>query len=134
MCGICGEFRAGGARESELRRMTASLSHRGPDGEGVFLRGPVGLANRRLAIIDPAGGDQPIANEDGTIHVVFNGEIYNFARPQPASSKEKGHRFRQPERTPRRSSTPTRSGAMGPWNGSTACSPSRSGTSRGGGS
>lgn len=58
--------------------MTDSLAHRGPDGEGFFLSGPVALGHRRLSIIDVDGGAQPIANEDGTLQVVLNGEIYNF--------------------------------------------------------
>src|ERR1041385_7942116 len=59
--------------------MSATLVHRGPDSEGAVVDGPVGLAARRLAIIDLQTGDQPIANEDGTIHVVQNGELYNYS-------------------------------------------------------
>ena len=61
-----------------LAAMSATLVHRGPDSEGSFIDGGVGLAARRLAIIDLAGGDQPISNEDGTCTVVQNGEIYNY--------------------------------------------------------
>ena len=79
MCGICGIASSRGAVDPErLRRMSATLLHRGPDSEGAYLDGPVGIAARRLAIIDLTGGDQPIANEDGTVVVVQNGEIYNY--------------------------------------------------------
>src|SRR4051794_38858810 len=79
MCGICGIASSRGAVDPErLRRMSATLVHRGPDSEGSFVDGGVGLAARRLAIIDLAGGDQPISNEDGTCTVVQNGEIYNY--------------------------------------------------------
>ena len=61
-----------------LRRMSSALRHRGPDGDGEFIGERIGLAHRRLSIIDVEGGSQPIANEDGQIQVVFNGEIYNF--------------------------------------------------------
>ena len=93
MCGICGLASSSGPVDPErLRRMSATLVHRGPDSDGELIDGPVGLAARRLSIIDLAGGDQPIANEDGTVHVVQNGEIYNFAelRAELASA---GHRF-----------------------------------------
>jgi asparagine synthase (glutamine-hydrolysing) len=73
--------------------MNATLVHRGPDGEGYFTDGPVALAMRRLAIIDLQTGDQPIFNEDGTVAVVFNGEIYNY-RDLRAELQARGHRFR----------------------------------------
>jgi asparagine synthase (glutamine-hydrolysing) len=72
--------------------MSATLVHRGPDSDGELLDGPVGLAARRLSIIDLEGGDQPIANEDGTVHVVQNGEIYNHAELR-AELEQAGHRF-----------------------------------------
>ena len=93
MCGICGlASRTGTADPERLRAMSATLVHRGPDSDGELVDGPVGLAARRLSIIDLAGGDQPIANEDGTVHVVQNGEIYNF-RELRAELERAGHRF-----------------------------------------
>lgn len=92
MCGICG-FDGAGATDTTLRRMNARLRHRGPDEEGYYTSGGAGLAVRRLRVIDPAGGSQPIANEDGTIRVVFNGEIYNF-RELRARLVARGHTFR----------------------------------------
>src|SRR5262245_23924954 len=72
--------------------MSATLVHRGPDSEGVFVDGGVGLAARRLAIIDLESGDQPISNEDGTATVVQNGEIYNY-RELTRELARAGHRF-----------------------------------------
>ena len=93
MCGICGLASSSGPVDPELlRAMSATLVHRGPDAEGELIDGPVGLASRRLSIIDLEGGDQPIANEDGTVHVVQNGEIYNF-RELRAELERSGHRF-----------------------------------------
>jgi asparagine synthase (glutamine-hydrolysing) len=80
MCGICGILARDGtpaARET-LDAMISVLRHRGPDGQGSFVDGEVGLGHLRLSIIDVDGGSQPIANETGTLQVVFNGEIYNF--------------------------------------------------------
>src|SRR5437868_13324539 len=94
MCGICGIASSRGAVDPErLRRMSATLYHRGPDSEGLHLSDRVGIAARRLAIIDLAGGDQPIANEDGTVVVVQNGEIYNY-RELMHELERAGHRFR----------------------------------------
>src|SRR6266536_4044505 len=73
--------------------MSATLAHRGPDSEGSVVEGAVGLAARRLSIIDLETGDQPIANEDGTLHVVQNGEIYNY-RELRRDLERAGHRFR----------------------------------------
>src|SRR5437763_10276052 len=94
MCGITGIAGPLSTDRAALRRMNAVLRHRGPDGEGTFwdARGQVGLGMRRLAIIDLAGGDQPIFNEDQTVCVVFNGEIYNF-RELRAELEARGHRF-----------------------------------------
>jgi asparagine synthase (glutamine-hydrolysing) len=95
MCGICGLAALDGAGPVDgrlLAAMNAALVHRGPDDEGTLLDGPVGLAARRLSIIDVAGGHQPIANEDGTVHVVQNGEIYNY-RELRDDLAARGHRF-----------------------------------------
>ena len=97
MCGISGKlyFDSGRPVEREiLERMNAVLAHRGPDDAGIYCDGPVGLAHRRLSIIDlsPAG-HQPMSNEDGTIWIVFNGEIYNFQSLRPDLVR-RGHRFR----------------------------------------
>ncbi len=81
MCGICGQVNADPAQpvdRSILERMNAAMIHRGPDSDGFYLNGSVGLAMRRLAIVDLATGDQPIHNQSKTVWVVFNGEIYNY--------------------------------------------------------
>jgi asparagine synthase (glutamine-hydrolysing) len=95
MCGICGIARHDKAPiESELlKRMNNALRHRGPDGEGYYFRPGIGLAMRRLAIIDVAGGDQPIANEDETLWLVYNGESFNFPELHK-DLKRRGHIFR----------------------------------------
>jgi asparagine synthase (glutamine-hydrolysing) len=93
VCGIAGMASRTGAVDPErLRAMSATLVHRGPDSDGELLDGPVGLAARRLSIIDLEHGDQPIANEDGTVHVVQNGEIYNHSELR-AELERAGHRF-----------------------------------------
>jgi asparagine synthase (glutamine-hydrolysing) len=93
MCGICGlASRSGPVDPERLRAMSATLVHRGPDSDGHLVDGPVGLAARRLSIIDLETGDQPIANEDGTVHVVQNGEIYNY-RELRTGLVHAGHRF-----------------------------------------
>src|ERR1700675_2262675 len=81
MCGICGLFEIGNDREVShdlVHRMTETIVHRGPDDEGIYVGPGVGLGFRRLSIIDVAGGHQPISNEDGSIWVMLNGEIYNY--------------------------------------------------------
>jgi asparagine synthase (glutamine-hydrolysing) len=94
MCGIAGYFlRSRNADFSEVQAMCDEIRHRGPDDEGYRIEGPVGLGMRRLSIIDLATGQQPIANEDGTVWVVSNGEIYNY-RELRASLIRTGHRFR----------------------------------------
>ncbi len=95
MCGIAGGFEFGGAQvdSSILRRMCDAIAHRGPDDEGIHIDGPVGLGMRRLSIIDLATGHQPLSNEDGTIWIVFNGEIYNHADLRP-QLEARGHIYR----------------------------------------
>jgi asparagine synthase (glutamine-hydrolysing) len=79
--------------ESRLRRMRDVITHRGPDGEGLWINDGLGLAHRRLAIVDVAGGHQPMANEDESVWITFNGEIYNHADLRP-SLEARGHRYR----------------------------------------
>jgi asparagine synthase (glutamine-hydrolysing) len=95
MCGIVGIVNLDGAAADStlLARMNEAIYHRGPDEEGTYLEGNVGLAMRRLAIIDLAGGQQPIANEDRSAWIVFNGEIYNF-RELKSRLENLGHTFR----------------------------------------
>jgi asparagine synthase (glutamine-hydrolysing) len=94
MCGICGLLALDGSAvdATPLAAMSETLRHRGPDSEGSVVDGPVALAARRLSIIDLEGGDQPIGNEDGSIQVVQNGEIYNY-RELRAGLERAGHRF-----------------------------------------
>ena len=95
MCGICGlADLAGhaGIDPEALEEMSVAMVHRGPDSDGRVLDGPVGLAARRLAIIDLMTGDQPVASEDGRVHAVLNGELYNYAALR-AELEERGHRF-----------------------------------------
>jgi asparagine synthase (glutamine-hydrolysing) len=96
MCGIAGILaldRRSAVTAEPLRRMRDALIHRGPDGTGLFLKGPMGLAHTRLAVIDIAAGDQPMANEHGDVHIVFNGEIYNHAELRPGL-EARGHYYR----------------------------------------
>src|SRR3979490_1602737 len=95
MCGIAGilEFgRDARASAGALREMCRVISHRGPDDDGFYTGGSVGIGMRRLSIVDVAGGHQPISNEDGTLWIVFNGEIYNHLalREQLIT---RGHRY-----------------------------------------
>ncbi len=95
MCGIAGIVgtEPGAVIEAAaVQRMCRTIVHRGPDDEGIFVKGSVGLGMRRLSIIDLAGGHQPIFNEDKTVWIVFNGEIYNFPELRPELEKL-GHRF-----------------------------------------
>lgn len=93
MCGIAGIFNSTApVDESLLRSMIAALRHRGPDGVGVFTDDRVGLAHARLSIIDLAGGAQPMCNEDGSVWISFNGEIFNHVELREELVK-KGHRF-----------------------------------------
>ena len=96
MCGIAGLWnseRGAPVDRPLLERMIGSLAHRGPDGDGVHVEPGVGLAHRRLAIIDRSGGAQPLGNEDLTVMVTFNGEIYNF-QELARELQELGHQFR----------------------------------------
>jgi len=96
MCGIAGIFHPTGTAPVDaalLRRMTTVLAHRGPDGDGFHVEPHVGLGHRRLAIIDIGGGHQPMFNEDSSVVIVFNGEIYNFAELRP-KLQALGHVFR----------------------------------------
>ena len=96
MCGIAGRFNYDAMRpvdRATLEAMTDSMSHRGPDASGYHVAPGIGLGHRRLSIIDLSTGDQPLANETGTVWTVFNGEIYNFADVR-AELIAHGHRFR----------------------------------------
>jgi asparagine synthase (glutamine-hydrolysing) len=96
MCGIAGRFNFDLSRPVDARVLTAmtdSIAHRGPDSAGFYRAPGIGLGHRRLSIIDLVTGDQPLANEDGQVQVVFNGEIYNFAEVR-SELLSLGHRFR----------------------------------------
>src|SRR5829696_6968833 len=96
MCGIAGKFNFDPSRpidRERLNAMTTAVAHRGPDADGFYVGEGIGLGHRRLSIIDLTSGDQPLANEDRTIWVVFNGEIYNFADIR-SELETFGHRFR----------------------------------------
>src|SRR5216683_2891293 len=99
MCGICGVFtletngRLHPDVRTAVRRMNTALAHRGPDGDGFFDDPRVALGHRRLAIIDRAGGHQPMSNEDESCWIVFNGEIYNH-RELRQRLESFGHQFR----------------------------------------
>jgi asparagine synthase (glutamine-hydrolysing) len=94
MCGIAGLIRFDGQTvpPEPIERMTSALAHRGPDGQGTVVHGPVALGHRRLAIIDLEGGRQPMSNESGDVWITFNGEIYNF-QPLRRELESAGHRF-----------------------------------------
>jgi asparagine synthase (glutamine-hydrolysing) len=96
MCGIAGQFnfqRRNPVEREAIVRMAHSIAHRGPDDEGYFVSGPVGLGFRRLSIIDLAGGHQPMSDAEETVWVIFNGEIYNY-RELRAELQSKSHQFR----------------------------------------
>lgn len=96
MCGICGSFSIGDRSPVSMQLMqdmNRTMIHRGPDDEGYYIAGSVGLAMRRLSIIDLGGGHQPLSNEDSSIWIVFNGEIYNYQELQTDLEK-RGHKFR----------------------------------------
>jgi asparagine synthase (glutamine-hydrolysing) len=96
MCGIAGQFnfqRREPVQRETIVRMARSIAHRGPDDEGFFISGPVGLGFRRLSIIDLTGGHQPMSDAEETVWVIFNGEIYNYKELR-AQLQSKGHQFR----------------------------------------
>ncbi|MDA8090182.1 MAG: asparagine synthase (glutamine-hydrolyzing) [Nitrospiraceae bacterium] len=96
MCGICGiyNYKSGETvTPSLLRDMCKTIAHRGPDEEGIWTNGNIGLGHRRLSIIDLSSGQQPMSNEDGSIWIAFNGEIYNYRDLNPFL-EERGHVFR----------------------------------------
>ncbi|MEY6434006.1 asparagine synthase (glutamine-hydrolyzing) [Thioalkalicoccus limnaeus] len=96
MCGICGQFNFVNGEpvlSATLRTMTATIAHRGPDDEGFYISGPLGLGFRRLSIIDLAGGHQPMSDADQHVWVAFNGEIYNFKELR-AELEAYGHVFK----------------------------------------
>src|SRR5947208_1326764 len=96
MCGITGQYnfeRHEPVERETIVRMAHSIAHRGPDDEGFFVAGPVGLGLRRLSIIDLAGGHQPMSNTEETVWIIFNGEIYNYKELR-AELQTKGHQFR----------------------------------------
>jgi asparagine synthase (glutamine-hydrolysing) len=95
MCGICGIAAVDPARRPDrqtLQRMADVITYRGPDDDGMYVAGRIGLAMRRLSIIDLEGGRQPIHNEDGTVQLVFNGELYNY-RELRSQLQSHGHAF-----------------------------------------
>ena len=95
MCGIAGKYNLDGAPMDRelLGRMAAAMAHRGPDDEGFYVKGSFGMTMRRLAVIDLGAGHQPLCNEDGTVWIVFNGEIYNYVELREALAA-RGHRFK----------------------------------------
>src|SRR5215475_7406424 len=96
MCGICGQYNfrdRSPVQLDDIKRMNGSLVHRGPDDDGFYVEGPLGLGFRRLSIIDLGGGHQPMTDPEESVWVVFNGEIYNF--PELRSELEGyGYTFR----------------------------------------
>ena len=96
MCGICGQYNfvdGFPVKSGTIKRMTMTMVHRGPDDEGYHISGPLGLGFRRLSIIDLSGGHQPMSDQEESVWVVFNGEIYNF--PELRRDLESfGHTFR----------------------------------------
>src|SRR5918912_1106690 len=97
MCGINGIAFSSRSRKAVdvrvLERMRDVITHRGPDEAGLFVDGNVGLGHRRLSIVDVGGGHQPMTNEDGSLQIVYNGEIYNHADFRP-ELEQKGHIYR----------------------------------------
>ena len=96
MCGITGKFNFDVSSPIDrgcLAAMTDAVAHRGPDADGFYVAPGIGLGHRRLSIIDLSSGQQPMTNEEGTVWVVFNGEIYNFMEVR-AVLEQAGHHFR----------------------------------------
>ena len=96
MCGICGQIKIASDEpvdQQTIRRMAQTIFHRGPDDDGYFFDGPVGLGFRRLSIIDLSGGHQPMADAEESVWIVFNGEIYNYQELR-AELESHGHKFR----------------------------------------
>jgi asparagine synthase (glutamine-hydrolysing) len=95
MCGIAGKLlfdERAKVPESLIKRMCGVIAHRGPDDEGAYIQGRIGLGHRRLSIIDLDSGRQPISNEDQTVWVILNGEIYNYVELR-TFLLERGHSF-----------------------------------------
>jgi asparagine synthase (glutamine-hydrolysing) len=92
MCGIAGAVRPGGASRQVLARMAGILTHRGPDSDGFHERADIGLAVRRLRVIDLVTGDQPIRSACSGATIVYNGELYNY-RELRTDLEQRGHRF-----------------------------------------
>src|SRR6266516_179528 len=96
MCGMCGIAIPKQLNRPvdgiALTRMRDVIAHRGPDDAGTYVNGNIGLGHRRLSIVDVSGGHQPMTNEDGTIHIVFNGEIYNHLTLRP-KLQASGHHY-----------------------------------------
>src|SRR5260221_5664372 len=95
MCGICGIYHRDQrpVERGALERMMSVISHRGPDGFGSYINEEIGLGHRRLSIIDLGGGAQPMTNEDDSLQIIFNGEIYNYVELRE-ELKQSGHRFK----------------------------------------
>src|SRR3990172_1474699 len=96
MCGICGKYNFNDqtpVRFEDINRMTKTLVHRGPDDEGHYISGPLGFGFRRLSIIDIEGGHQPMSDQEKSIWIVFNGEIYNFLELKK-ELEDHGHIFK----------------------------------------
>src|SRR5258708_13360458 len=86
MCGICGKLvfdREASVSPALIKSMADAIAHRGPDDDGYFISGPIGLGFRRLSIIDVGGGYQPLSNEDASVHIIFVDEIYNYHQLRP---------------------------------------------------